>query len=71
MKTDAEKICDLEIALAHLQRQYDLLNEVVTAQSIQLDRLQKRITKWEQTVETLKNKGESFDDPLSEKPPHY
>lgn len=71
MKSDAERITDLEIQLAHLQRQYDVLNEVVTDQALQMDRVVKRIAKWEDAVQRLKNSGGSTTDPLDEKPPHY
>ncbi len=71
MKTDQQRITELEITLAHLQRQYDLLNEVVTEQTSRLDRAVKRIEKWEQNVDRLKNAVETGSDPLDEKPPHY
>ena len=71
MKNESERITDLEIGLAHLQRQFDVLNTVVTEQAMQLDRATKRITKWEQTVERMKNSSEPAADPLDEKPPHY
>ena len=71
MKNDTDRIIQLEIQLAHLQRQYDVLNVVVTEQSMQLDRATKQIAKWEQTVDRIKNATESLGDPLDEKPPHY
>lgn len=61
----------LEIQLAHLQRQYDVLNDVVTEIAMQLDKANKRMSKWEQTVDRLKNSSEPASDPLDEKPPHY
>jgi SlyX protein len=71
MKTDQQRITDLEISLAHLQRQYDLLNEVVTEQTSRLDRAVKRIKTWEQNLDRLKNAVETDSAPLDEKPPHY
>ena len=71
MKSDQERITDLEISLAHLQRQYDVLNEVVTAQNAQLDRALKRMSKWEENFDRLKNAVDSPSDPQDEKPPHY
>lgn len=71
MKSETERITDLETQLAHLQRQYDVLNEVVTQQANQLDSVVKRIAKWESTVERIKNATDPIGDPLDEKPPHY
>lgn len=71
MKNDTERITHLEIQLAHLQRQYDVLNEVVTQQAALLDRVNQRISKWEQTVDRIKHLSEPAGDPLDEKPPHY
>lgn len=71
MKSETERIVELEIGLAHLQRQFELLNGVVTEQAMELDRANKRITKWEDTVQRLKSAGDSTADPLDEKPPHY
>lgn len=71
MKSETERVTTLEIQLAHLQRQYDVLNDVVTEIAMQLDKANKRIFKWEQTVDRLKNSSESAADPLDEKPPHY
>ncbi len=71
MKTPEARITELETQLAHLQRQYDLLNEVVTEQAVWRDQTQKRIKQWEETIEQLKPQRESMGDPLDEKPPHY
>jgi SlyX protein len=71
MNSESERMTQLEIGLAHLQRQYDVLNQVVTEQALQLDRVNQRIAKWEQTVDSLKNGSDQETDPLDEKPPHY
>ncbi|KAA5545228.1 SlyX family protein [Roseiconus nitratireducens] len=71
MKTDSEKIVDLQVQLAHLQRQYEVLNDVVTDQAGRLDRLRKQVQQWERVVESLKNDDQAPGDPLEEKPPHY
>ncbi len=71
MKTQQERITELEISLAHLQRQYDVLNEVVTEQTSRLDRVVKQIARWEQRLDRLKHAVETESDPLDEKPPHY
>ena len=71
MKSEIDRIVELEIALAHLQRQFDVLNDVVTEQAMQLDRATKRIDKWEQAIERMKNTADSSTDSIDEKPPHY
>lgn len=65
------RMTELEIQLAHLQRQFDQLNEVVTDQAGKLDRLSRIIGKMSDSVEELKQKGTEERDPLDEKPPHY
>lgn len=75
MKTDAERIADLEIELAHMQRLYEQLNEVVTEQAMALDKAMKQIKKWDDRFSDLKSSLSMSQaderDPLSEKPPHY
>lgn len=71
MKSDQQRITELEMDLTHLQRQYELLNEVVTDQAARLDRALKRIEKWEEGLDRLKNSMDGPGDPLDEKPPHY
>ena len=62
---------ELEIQLVHLQRLFDQLNEVVTAQSMELDRVQRRLVTLESQLKDLKTKSAPAEDPLDEKPPHY
>ncbi|MEM6471486.1 MAG: SlyX family protein [Planctomycetota bacterium] len=71
MSSPDDRVTKLEENLAHLQRQYDLLNEVVIEQSLELNRTRKQIAKWERLVESLKNRLDSPSDLLDEKPPHY
>lgn len=75
MKTDAERIADLEIELAHMQRLCDQLNEVVTEQALVLDKAMKQIKKWDNRFNDLKSSLEMSHsderDPLAERPPHY
>jgi SlyX protein len=71
MKTESERVTDLEIQLAHLQRQFDVLNEVVTQQTKQLDQSSKRIDKLVGTIEELKANTELISETVDEKPPHY
>lgn len=63
----------LEFELAHLQRLYDQLNEVVTQQTRQVDRQAKQIEHLQTQLKEVKQKPASAEpfDPLEEKPPHY
>ncbi|MEM0926852.1 MAG: SlyX family protein [Planctomycetota bacterium] len=71
MTPDKERITKLEISLAHLQRQYEILNEVIVEQSKELDRMRKQVQKWERAVESLKHRLDGPSEPLDDKPPHY
>ncbi len=71
MKPEPNRVTELEIGLAHLQRQFELLNEVVTEQADRLDKANKRIAKFEEMLESVKTAAESTSDPIDEKPPHY
>lgn len=71
MNTESQRIVALEEQVAHLQRLCDVLNEVITQQSMKFDRLEKRVGKWEQMVDELKSKSGETGDPIDEKPPHY
>lgn len=66
-----ERMTELEIQLAHVQRLYEQLDEVVTAQATQTDRMQRRILQLENQLKELKVKQDPEVDPLDEKPPHY
>lgn len=65
------RITQLETGLAHLQRLFDHLNEVVTAQSLENQRMTRRITQLQDQLKQLKEKPAESTDPLDEKPPHY
>jgi SlyX protein len=72
IKPDVEqRITELEVQLAHVQRWLEQLNEVVTAQALEADRTQRRIVELQQQVRALKARPEPAIDPLDEKPPHY
>ena len=66
-----DRSTELEIQLVHMQRLYDQLNEVVTEQSLELDRMQRRMTMLETQLKNVTVKSEPAEDPLDEKPPHY
>ncbi len=58
----------LESHLAHLERQYEQLNEVVIAQGKELARAQARLRGLGQTLETIELERIKAANP---KPPHY
>lgn len=66
-----ERMTELEIQLVHVQRLYEQLNEVVTAQAMDADRMQRRITQLQTQLKELKEKPTASADPLDEQPPHY
>ena len=70
-KDPEERLTELEIQIAHVQRTYDQLNEVVTEQTLEIDRLQRRLGRLADQLERMKAKPEMPPDPLDEKPPHY
>ncbi len=66
------RITELEIQLAHVQRMYEQLNEVVTSEAMRADRMQRRLDTLTQQFKDIKSKSvEPASDPLDEKPPHY
>jgi SlyX protein len=71
MNDHGDRITELEVQLAHLQRLYEQLNEVVTEQAMRADRRDRRIVELQDQLKALKTKSEPESDPLDEKPPHY
>lgn len=65
------RLTELEIQLAHVQRLYEQLNEVVTEQAMMSDRMSAKLVRLQDQVKGLKNKSSEAIDPLDEKPPHY
>ena len=67
-----DRVTELEVQLAHVQRLYEQLNEVVTAEAIRADRLQRQVELLSQQIRNMKAKTEPAEsDPLDERPPHY
>lgn len=66
-----DRIIALETQLAHLQRLYEQLNEVVTEQAMEADRTARRMSQLVNQVKEMKQKHDPAIDPLDEKPPHY
>ncbi len=65
------RITELEMQLAHLQRLYDQLNEVVIQQAMAADRMVRTMAELENQIKQLKEKPTPAPDPRDEKPPHY
>ncbi len=70
-RSPEQRITDLEMELAHVQRLYEQLNEVVTQQARERDQLERRFQQLLGQFKALKEKQAETFDPLDEKPPHY
>ena len=68
-RTDRERIVDAEMALTHLQHDYESLNEVVLTQQKAIESLSVQIQRLQSKVEA--NSDPEVRDPESERPPHY
>jgi uncharacterized coiled-coil protein SlyX len=69
MANELEKrLAKLESSLAHIERLYEQLNEVVTEQSRELTRLKKQVAATGETLEGIE--GERIRS-TNAKPPHY
>jgi uncharacterized coiled-coil protein SlyX len=66
--TDTARLEKIEAALAHLERQYDQLNDVVIEQARVLARLQKEFAKTSDAVQAIELERIRVNNP---KPPHY
>jgi SlyX protein len=65
------RITELEIQLAHLQRLFEQLNDVVTQQAGRVDQLAAAQKKLEEKLNQARAAESESVDPLDEKPPHY
>lgn len=68
-RTQDERIVDAEMALTHLQHDYEALNEVVLAQQKTIEQLEIKIKRLETKVDA--NADPEVRDAESERPPHY
>lgn len=71
--SDDSRLAKLEIALAHLQRDYDTLNGVVTEQADQLDRLLANYARMQQQLASMRVAIDNATPRRleDERPPHY
>ena len=68
-RSDSERIVETEIALTHLQHDYESLNEVVLEQQKAIEQLSVQIQRLQTKVES--NTDPEVRDAESERPPHY
>ena len=60
-----DRITELEIQLAHVQRLYEQLNEVVTAQSKEIERFERRFHQLQTQLKELKEQHPTVDKKTS------
>jgi len=68
-RSDRERIVDAEMALTHLQHDYDSLNEVVLEQQKTIEQLSIQVQRLQAKVEA--GSDPEIRDAESERPPHY
>lgn len=66
-----ERINQLESALAHQQREYDLLNQVVIEQGELIDQLRRKLTSLESSLKSVEDRLPNETNLVDERPPHY
>lgn len=67
----SDRINELESAIAHQQREYDLLNQVVIEHTELIDELRRKLATLESSVKSVEERLPDETDPTDEKPPHY
>lgn len=68
-QSDRDRIVDAEMALTHLQHDYESLNEVVLEQQKAIEQLSVQIQRLQSKVES--NSDPEIRDAEAERPPHY
>ena len=68
-RSNRDRIVDAEMALTHLQSDYEALNEVVLEQQKTIEQLSIEIQRLQTKVES--NADPEVRDAESERPPHY
>lgn len=68
-RSDRERIVDAEVALTHLQHDYESLNEVVLQQQKTIEQLSAEVLRLKTKVES--NADPEIRDAEAERPPHY
>jgi SlyX protein len=65
------RLTSLESTLAHHQREYEVLNQVVIDQSGEIEKLQRRLGRLEAMLHDVRQHLPNQRDLEDEKPPHY
>lgn len=66
-----DRITELESSLAHHQREYDLLNQVVIEHAEVVSKLDRKLKELETTLKSVEVRIPEERDLAEEKPPHY
>lgn len=67
---NSERLNNVESALAHLQKDFDALNEAILMYAKRFEKIQGLLDQLSGQVQELRP-TEPATDPLDEKPPHY
>ena len=65
-----ERLNNVESALAHLQKDFDALNDAILAYSKRFEKIHGVLDQMAEQIRDAKG-SEPATDPLDEKPPHY
>lgn len=66
-----DRVMGLESAIAHQQREYELLNQVVVEQADLIVKLERRLKELEASLKSVEGRLPEDRDLVEEKPPHY
>ncbi|MEQ8603758.1 MAG: SlyX family protein [Marivibrio sp.] len=69
--SDASKLEDLEIRLAHFERMVDDLSDVAARQAREIERLKARLDEADRTLGDVADALDRAGTPVHQKPPHY
>lgn len=67
----AARVTELESALAHQQREYEQLNQVVIDQAKTIDKLERKLVLLDASIQQVQQNYSEERDLADEKPPHY
>ena len=67
----AARVTDLESALAHQQREYEQLNQVVIEQANTIQELGRQLALLKTSMQQVQDNSLEERDLVDEKPPHY
>jgi SlyX protein len=68
---DDARVVDLEVKLGYQEQMLDDLNEVVTRQQGQIDRLEKMVEQLTDSISDVQEASSGPRRPEDERPPHY